>query len=283
MLEVRPLTGVLGAEIEGLSLAEPLTPETYHLVRQALVDHQVLVFRDQDLSPDQQIALGQQFGELDTHPYIDGNSKWPFILDVITEPDDVVNFGGGWHTDVTFLPEPDAMSILNAVEVPASGGDTLFASQSAAYEALSPTMSRMLDSLVAVHSAAHQYGPDGLSTKSNAIETKNHGDSNRTVEHPVIRTHPESGRRSIYVNQAFTTRIKSLRAGESKALLDFLFAHSIQEQFTCRVRWEPGTLTMWDNRSVQHFALHDYAGSRRHMRRVTVKGDRPMAIGLPNS
>ncbi len=274
-LTVEPISGVLGAEVGGVDLSAPLGDRTVAAIRAALVAHHVLVFRNQSLTAEQQMAFGRRFGNLDTHPFVDGNQEYPEVLDIITEPDDRMNFGGGWHTDVTFLAEPDLGSILYAVEVPSAGGDTLFANQHAAYEAFSDTMKDMLDGLVAVHTAGMQYGQGGLSTRSNAMETKNMDAANDTVEHPVIRTHPESGRKSLYVNRAFTSRIKGLRSAESAALLQFLFDHATREDFTCRLSWRPGTLAMWDNRSVQHYALHDYAGQRRVMRRITVKGDRP--------
>ncbi len=275
-LQIRPMTGVLGAEIDGIDLSAELSDDTIAAIRAALVEHHVIVFRNQDLTMDQQLAFGRRFGELDTHPFVHGNAERPEILDVVTEPDDRINFGGGWHTDVTFLPEPDMGSILYAVEVPPSGGDTLFANQHAAYDALSPTMQSMLEGLVAVHTASHQYGEGGTSTKSKAMKTRNAELSATRVEHPVIRTHPESGRKGLYVNRAFTTAIKGLTGDESRALLTFLFRHGVKEAFTCRLVWEPGTLAMWDNRSVQHYALHDYAGHRRVMRRITVKGDKPV-------
>lgn len=271
-----PLSGVVGAEASGFDLAEPLSPEQLTQLRQGFVDHGVLVFREQDLSPQAQIAFGQSLGELDYHPFVEMNRDHPELLDVITVPDDRVNFGGGWHCDVTFLPEPDLGSILYAVEVPAFGGDTLFASQVAAYDALSDTMKAMLEGLTAVHTAGPQYAEGGLSTTSKAMVTHSADRAAESVEHPVVRTHPESGRKSLYVNQAFTTHIVGLKRPESRALLDFLFGHAVLERFTCRVRWEPRTLVMWDNRSVQHHALFDYAGQRRHMRRITVKGDRPV-------
>jgi taurine dioxygenase len=274
-LQLRPMTGVLGAEVAGVDLSGDLSEDTVAAIRSALVEHQVLVFRNQDLSMEAQLAFGRRFGELDTHPFVHGNPDHPEILDIITEPDDRINFGGGWHTDVTFLPEPDLGSILYAVEVPPSGGDTLFASQLAAYDALSDTMKEMLDGLVAVHTAGHQYGEGGTSTQSKAMKTRNSEAAGTRVEHPVIRTHPESGRKGLYVNRAFTTSINGLTGEESRALLGFLFRHAVKEAFTCRLVWEPGTLAMWDNRSVQHYALHDYAGHRRAMRRITVKGDRP--------
>lgn len=273
--EVRPISGVLGAEIVGLDLAQPLANDALAELRTAFVDNEVLVFRGQNLAPEQQIAFGRGLGELDAHPFIDGNPEHPEIVDIVTQPDDRSNFGGGWHTDVSFLDEPDLGSILYAVELPPVGGDTLFASQRAAYEALSATMQRLLDGLVAEHSARRQYGAGGQSTKSKAIATKNADIADRIVEHPVVRRHPETGAKSLYVNRAFTTRIVGLHRAESIALLEFLFDHAVHERFTCRVHWEPGTMVMWDNRSVQHYALHDYAGHARKMRRITIKGDRP--------
>ena len=269
------ISGVLGARIIGLDLADALPSETIAELRAAFVDHQVLVFRDQQLAPEQQIAFGRNFGELDTHPFVEANPDHPEMIDIVTQPDDRFNFGGGWHTDVTFLDRPDLGSILYAVEVPPVGGDTLFANQHAAYEALSDTMKAMLDGLVAEHSAQRQYGVGGQSTRSTAMKTKSVDNADNTVEHPVVCTHPETGAKSLYVNRAFTTRIVGLHPPESDALLEFLFAHAVQERFTCRVQWQPGTMVMWDNRSVQHYALHDYAGHARRMRRITVKGDRP--------
>jgi taurine dioxygenase len=273
--EIRPLSGVLGAELVGLDLSQPLSAATTSAIEAAFLAHHVLAIRDQNLGAEQQMAFGRHFGELDSHPFVLGTAEHPELLEIITEPDDDANFGGGWHTDVTFLDEPDLGSILYAVELPPVGGDTLFANQHAAYDALSPTMQRLLEGLVAIHSAGPQYAEGGQSTKSKSMMTKNADLADRRVEHPLVRTHPETGRKSLYVNRAFTIGIVGMHRAESAALLEFLFQHAVQERFTCRVRWEPGTLTMWDNRSVQHYALHDYAGHSRHMRRITVKGDRP--------
>ncbi len=276
-LQIEPIAGALGAEVGGVDLRS-LDADTVAAIRAAFVQYQVLVFRDQDLSPEEQVAFGRHFGELDTHPFVEMNADHPEVLDIITEPEDRTgsNFGGGWHTDLTFMTEPDLGSILYAIDVPPAGGDTLFASQLAAYDSLSDTMKSMLDGLVAVHSPDRQYGMAGQSKNSKAMVAKEGVDASRETEHPVVRTHPESGRRGLYVNPAFTTKIRGMRRDESAALLEFLYEKGSREPFTCRVKWQPGTLTMWDNRSVQHFALHDYAGHRRHMRRITVKGDRPV-------
>ena len=276
--DVLPVSGVLGAEVRGLDLAADLDDGTVADLRDAFCEHQVLFFRDQDLSPSAQIAFGRRFGDLGSHPYVEANAEHPEIIDVVTEPDDRVNFGGGWHTDVTFLAEPDLGSILYGVEIPPAGGDTLFASQLAAYEALSDTMKGLLDGLIGIHSAGPQYGGAGYSTQSTAMTTKGVDDAAVSrVEHPVVITHPETGRKGLYVNPAFTIGIKGMHRAESQALLRFLYRHATAEAMTCRFQWRPGSVAMWDNRSVQHYALHDYKGHRRRMRRITIRGQRPHA------
>jgi taurine dioxygenase len=274
-VRIKPLSGVIGAEIAGVDLAEELADEQFRSIHKAFLEHHVLVFRNQELSPEQQMRFGRHFGELDLHPFVEGSAEHPEVLDIVTEPDDQLNFGGGWHTDVTFLAEPDLGSILYGIELPTFGGDTLFSSQSAAYDALSEPMKEMLGGLTATHSAAKQYAEGGPSTRSKAMKPTETDPFEFTVSHPVVRTHPETGRKALYVNGGFTTRIDGLKRDESSMLLEFLLAHAVKERFTCRVRWERGTLIMWDNRCVQHHALHDYAGQRRHVRRITVKGDQP--------
>jgi taurine dioxygenase len=273
-ITVEPLSGTLGAEVGGVDLSV-VDEATIAELRHAFLDHHVLFFRDQELSPEAQMRFGRCFGELDTHPFVEGMDAHPEVIEIVTEPDDRFNFGGGWHTDVTFLEQPDLGSILYAVDVPRVGGDTLFADQHAAYDALSETMKGILDGLVAKHSAGPQYAEGGYSTRSRSMKTRSAEGAGRVVRHPLVRTHPETGRKSLYVNRAFTVGIEGMRPDESDALLEFLFNHAVREPFTCRFRWAPGSLAMWDNRSVQHYALYDYRGQRRHMRRVTIKGDRP--------
>jgi taurine dioxygenase len=275
MITVEPVSGTVGAVVGGVDLSEPLDESTLAEIRQAFLAHHVLFFHDQDLNAGAQLRFGRYFGELDTHPFVEGTEANPEIIEIITEPDDLLNFGGGWHSDVTFLDEPDLGSILYAIEVPPFGGDTLFADQHAAYEALSDTMKDLLDGLVAQHSAGPQYAEGGYSTLSKSMKTKSPERADRIVCHPLVRTHPETGKKALYVNPSFTVGIDGMRMDESMALLGFLFNHAVREPFTCRFRWSAGSVAMWDNRSVLHYALFDYRGHRRHMRRITVKGDRP--------
>jgi taurine dioxygenase len=276
-LTVAPISGALGAEVAGVDLtdADQLDGATVAAIRSAWLEHQVLFFRDQHLTPEQLIAFGRRFGELDTHPFVEGMDAHPEVIEIVTEPEDRFNFGGGWHTDVTFLEEPDLGSILHAVDVPPFGGDTLFANQHLAYETLSDGMKELLDGLVALHSPGPQYAEGGYSTKSKSMKTKNADKTDTVVRHPLVRTHPETGRKGLYVNRAFTIGIEGMRPHEAQPLLEQLFVHAVREPFTCRFRWQPGSVAMWDNRSVQHYALYDYRGHRRRMRRITIQGDRP--------
>ena len=270
-LEIRRVAGALGAEIGGVDLSAELTDERVAEIRRAFVEHQVVFFRDQSLTPARQVAFGRRFGPLNIHPYVAGMPGQPEVMEIVKEPGDKVNFGGGWHSDMSFLPEPSIGSILYAVELPDWGGDTLFASQAAAYEALSPGLKATLETLNAVHSAGREYSASGHSAQKRqsmkVVEAE--GAVGESV-HPVVKVHPETGRKALYVNPAFTMRIEGWSKRESKALLDFLFEHSRYEAFTCRFAWRPGSVAFWDNRSVWHFALNDYLGQRRHMRRVTV-------------
>ncbi len=274
-LTVEPVSGTIGAEVSGVDLSAPLADAAIAEIRGAFLDHHVVFFRDQHLSPEALMAFGRCFGDLDTHPFVEGMDSHPEVIEIVTRSDDHFNFGGGWHTDVTFLEEPDLGSILYAIDVPAYGGDTLFANQHAAYDTLSDRMKARIDGLVAVHSAGPQYAEGGLSTQAKGMKTKNPERAGETVRHPLVRTHPETGRRGLYVNRAFTVGIEGMDDAEAHELLERLFVHTTREMFTCRFRWRNGSVAMWDNRSVQHYALFDYRGQERRMRRITIRGDRP--------
>lgn len=276
---VSPVSGALGAEIDGADLSKDLPDEVFAEIKRAWLDHLVIFFRDQQITPEQHKAFGERFGTLNVHPYVKSLAGHPEIIPIIKEPSDKANFGGGWHTDMTFLEEPAMASILYAIETPTFGGDTLFANQYLAYETLSDGMKAMLDGMIAVHSAGPQYGRNSESSKNrdkrSNMETAVTEEAEATIEHPVIRTHPETDRKGLFVNPAFTVKFKDMTRRESKPLLEYLFRHCTQEAFTCRFRWRAGSLAMWDNRCTQHYALNDYHGQRREMNRVTINGDRP--------
>jgi taurine dioxygenase len=274
-LEVRPLASALGAEIFGTDLAERLDDATVQAVRAALLEHVVIFFRDQKLEPRQLLALAERFGEVAEYPLVKGLPECPLVLPVIKEPHERVNFGGIWHSDTTYLERPALGTLLYALETPPVGGDTMFASMYLAYEALSEGMQRLLGSLQAVNVAG----------KAITLKTREamHSKRGTTAEpeaisavHPVVRTHPETGRKALYVNLAHTLRFTDMSEEESAPLLDYLFAHQIKPEFTCRFRWRPGSLAFWDNRASLHYPLNDYHGHRRVMHRVTLLGDRPV-------
>lgn len=278
-IEVNPIAGALGAEIRGVDLGEPLDDDTFAEIHQAFLDHLVIFFRDQQLSPERQKAFGLRFGSLNVHPYVKPLDGHPEVMKIVKEKEDRANFGGGWHSDMSFLDEPCLGTILYALDAPAYGGDTLFANMYLAYDRLSSGMKTMLEGLTAIHSAASQYGPHGESAQNNAkrkgMEVAVTDEARAESEHPVVRTHPETGRKCLYVNEPFTVKFKGMTRRESKPLLEFLYKHATQEEFTCRFRWSRGAVAFWDNRCTQHYALNDYHGQRREMNRVTVNGDRP--------
>ena len=276
-LEIAPIAGALGAEINGVDLSQPLSNAQFDQIHQAFLDHHVIFFRGQDgLSPDAQKTFARRFGTLNTHPYVQGMAGHPELIEIIKEPEDKLNFGGGWHTDMSFEEQPALGSVLYAIEVPRVGGDTLFANQIAAYEALSDGMKQMLSGLTAIHSASREYSAQGQSAQARKSMQSTEASDAPEYEHPVVRTHPESGRKGLYVNPAFTLRFSGMTARESKPLLDFLYQHARDERFTCRFRWQANSVAFWDNRCCWHYALNDYAGHRRHMRRATINGDRPV-------
>jgi taurine dioxygenase len=271
-VQLKRSAGALGVEIEGIDLREP-TERVAGLVRQALLDHLVVFIRGQDLTPGQLLAFAVSIGRPVEYPFINGIEGFPEVIEVLKREDERVNFGGVWHSDTAYLDEPPMASMLLAREVPPFGGDTLFANMYLAFEALSPAMQDLLGGLRAVNSSAK-------ADVSKTREDRMRSDGRRDVHdyeavHPVVRTHPETGRRSLYVNVAHTTRFEGMTEDESAPLLDYLFRHQVRPEFTCRFQWDVASLALWDNRCALHNPVNDYHGYRRRMHRVTLAGDRP--------
>jgi taurine dioxygenase len=272
--ETKPLAGALGAELHGVQLGGDLPAETSAAIRRALLDHGVISFRDQHLPPDRFLALARRFGTPVEYPFLKGIEGFPEIITVSKLEHETINFGGVWHSDTTYLREPPMATLLVAREVPEAGGDTIFANQYLAYETLSDGMKRLLAGLRGVASSAKA---DLSRTREDRIKSDGSADARKLLiaEHPVVRTHPETGRKALYVNRAHTVGFAGMTEEESAPLLEFLFRHQIRPEFTCRFRWTPGSLAIWDNRCAQHYAVNDYAGQRRIMQRITLAGDRP--------
>ena len=276
-MELQPIAGALGAEIRGVDLARLADPG-WRQVHEAFLRHSVLVFRDQSLEPADLMRVGARFGEPCFYPFVSGLDGFPYIFEVVKEEAETTNFGGNWHSDTTYLKEPPLGTLLYAVETPSHGGDTLFASTAAAYDALSEGMKSLLGSLVGVNSAALKHG-GGRHQMHKSINSMKLQDIEKgadyEAEHPVVRTHPETGRKALYVSRSHTVRFRGMSEEESRPLVDVLQAHQTRPEVTCRVRWAPGTLTVWDNRCTQHNAINDYHGQRRRMRRLTVGPQKP--------
>lgn len=274
-MQVKPLTPTIGALVEGVDLSQPVSDDLAAQVRQALLDHQVIFFEDQRLTPVQHRDFAARFGPLHTHPLYPGVPEAPelFILDNHAgNPTD----NDAWHTDVTFIETPPMGSILYAKSLPANGGDTVWANMRAAYEALSPRFRDFLAGLDAVHDFARGFPVRGIVAKGAGAEKHARAaEEHPPVLHPVVRTHPETGADGLFVNYGFTERIKGLRRAESDAILAMLFAHVQKPEFQVRFRWSEGALAFWDNRVTQHYAVNDYLPHRRIMNRATVLGDRP--------
>lgn len=276
------MAGALGADVHGVDLARPLDDATFAEIERAFHDRLVLFFHDQRLTPEQHLAFSRRFGPLARSPYIKHLDEHPDIIAVLKEADerDISTFGNAWHSDFSFLEEPPLGSVLYAREVPDHGGDTLFANMYAAYDALSEGMRRMLDDLNAMHSG-RPYGvggvPAGLKVSRSIGIERDRPEADREVAHPVVRVHPATGRRALFVNAIYTTRFEGMTEQESRPLLEFLYAHAIRPEFTCRLRWRADDLAIWDNRCAMHYAVNDYDGARRLMHRTTIKGERPMS------
>ncbi len=275
-IDVKPLSGVLGAEIGGLDLREHLPAEVVAEVRAAFLEHLVIFFRDQSLDPQQFVRFAARFGAIDAHHVLRGMDEAPEVLEIIREPTDQYVFAPGWHADVTWQTRPAMGALLYGVEVPEVGGDTVFANQYLAYDALSSGMQALLGRLDAVHSAAATYGDRAeVMTKPELMKVDREQAVKGRSVHPVVRTHPETGRKSLFVHCGYTVSFDGMTVAESKPLLDFLFDHTTRPEFTTRFRWRPGSIAFWDNRCSLHAPVDDYFGKRRRTWRVTLRGDVP--------
>ncbi len=274
MLEIKRIAGALGAEVHGADLAASLPVDIVAEIRRALLEHLVVFFRDQHLTVEQFLAFARTLGTPVGYPLIKGLPDYPAVIEVSKLEHEKANFGGIWHTDTAYLEYPPMGSMLLAREVPPAGGDTLFANQYLAYETLSTGLRRMLDGVVAVNSSAKA---DATRTREDRVNKDGREDARKEylAEHPAVRTHPETGRRALYVNVAHTVRFNEMTEEESAPLLDYLFRHQTRPEFTCRFQWQVGSLAFWDNRCTQHNPVNDYHGYRRVMHRITLAGDRP--------
>lgn len=274
-IQVIPLTAVIGAEVHGLDITCPLNTEQVAEIRRALLEHQVIFFRDQPLTLEQHRRFGLYFGALHQHPNVRGPESFPELLPIQADASTVRIAGDRWHSDVSCDPEPPMGSILHLHEVPARGGDTLFCNTEAAFAALSPGLQQYLQGLTATHDGEHVYR--SRNRNKGIDDTGRHYPRS---SHPVVRTHPETGRKGLFVNANFTTHINDVPREESEAVLAFLYQHLARPEFQVRFRWQPHSVAFWDNRSTQHLAVWDYYPARRAGHRVTLRGDRPFQSGV---
>lgn len=276
-IETQRISGALGAEVSGVNLAEPLAPEVLAEVRSALLEHQVIFFRDQDMNPERLLRFAQHWGEIHRHPYIAGMPDYPDVLELSKKPGDKRNFGGDWHTDQMFAPRPALGTMLWAKQAPEAGGDTLFANMYLAYETLSDGMKKLISDVRGMcvgdkkKSGATRAAVNAATISVTTLEPP---PEMRRSAHPLVRTHPETGRKLLYIG-GHVHYLENMTEEESAPLINYLYAHSTRPEFTCRFRWQPGSLAFWDNRCTQHFAINDYPAGTRVMYRVTVRGDEP--------
>ena len=274
-MKIKQIAGALGAEISGIDLAKGVSAELAADIRKVFLDHQVIFLRNQDLTPTQFLVFARAMGEPIEYPFVKGLEGFPDIIEVKKLEHEKVNFGGIWHSDTTYLDVPPMGSMLLSREVPPYGGDTLFANQYLAYESLSSTMKTLVDGLTGISSSAKA---DVSKTREDRIKSdgKEAASQELRAEHPVVRTHPETGRKALYVNVAHTAGIKGMTDEESASILNFLFVHQVKPEFTCRFAWDANAIALWDNRCAQHNPINDYHGFRRVMQRITLKGDKPV-------
>lgn len=275
-IDVRPYGPLVGAQVFDIDLSQPVGSDVAEEILQAHAEYGVLFFHDQNLAPEQHVAFAEQLGEINVNRFFRPVDDHPKVAQVLKEPDQKTNIGAKWHTDHSYDTEPALGSILYALEVPPDGGDTLFSSMYAAYDALSDGMKQTLKGLRAVHSSRHVFGKkayeDGRDAEDVGRRLGNVDAATQDTAHPIVIKHPVSGRDTLYVNSTFTTHIEGWSQEESNALLNFLYQHGSQPEFTCRFRWQKGSIAFWDNRSTWHKALNDYDGHRRLMHRITLNG-----------
>jgi len=271
-ISVRPIAGALGAEITGVDISD-LSNMQFEEIRDVLSENGVIFFRDQSLTPVQHLAFSKRWGNINVNRFFTPVDGYPEIAMVLKEPEQKNNIGGGWHTDHTYDTQPAMGSVLYAHEVPRTGGDTVFASMYLAYETLSDGLKETLEALSAHHSSRHVFGAERARRDDDTVgRIKNSDQATQDAVHPVVITHPMSGRKALFVNPGFTLGFVGWTEDESKPLLDYLYQHASRPEFTCRFRWQPGSVAFWDNRATWHRALNDYQGQRRLMHRVTVEG-----------
>jgi len=273
-LSVKRISGALGAEISGLNLNKELTASELKFIKKAFLDHQVIFLRNQDIEAQQFLNFAQAMGKPIEYPFVKGLHDFPMIIEVKKLKNEKVNFGGIWHSDTTYLKTPPMGSMLLSKEIPPYGGDTMFANQYLAYDSLSKTMQQLLQGLTGISSSAKA---DVTKTREDRIKTDGSVEASKVLlaEHPIVRTHPETRKKSLYINIAHTVGIKGMRQEESEPLLNFLFNHQIKPEFTCRFSWTRHAIAFWDNRCVLHNPINDYHGFKRLMLRITLQGEKP--------
>ena len=271
-IEVGPVSGGVGVEIHNVDIKQGLSDSAFETLRDAFVTHGLIFLRDQDITPDEHIAFAQRWGDININRFFPRLDGYDQIATVTKEPDQIVNIGGGWHTDHSYDHVPALGSILIARETPPVGGDTLFACMYKAYDTLSDGMKQTLEGMKAVHSSRHVFGEQSNYRETLKDRFSYAEDATQDAVHPVVITHPESGRKALYVNPAFTLHFEGWTTAESQPLLDYLYAHAAQLEHTTRFQWAPGSIAFWDNRCTWHYALNDYHGTRREMHRITIEG-----------
>lgn len=283
-IEVKPVAGALGAEIARVNLGR-LDDETFEEIKKAWLEHLVIFFRDQNITPEQQIAFAKRFGEIHHHPFMKGMDAYPDILEIIKEEGDTKAFGEVWHTDQMFNPKPAKATILYAKETPDAGGDTMFTNLYMAYDTLSEPMKALLASVKTWNVGDRKRLMDGekagitrdgryAGNEKMSAKLRDPGELVTEAAHPLVRTHPETGRKALYISN-HTQTLQGFKNSEARPIVDYLRTHAVEPEFTCRFRWQVGSMAIWDNRCTQHRALNDYPGKRRRMHRITIAGDTP--------